>query len=294
LFDTLLALGASAGVGVLVTCVILALSAVAMMLPDDDREYMDPPPAFIKPLWPLVRIISYFIGSNLPANYLDQTDAKLQNNGASFMLTAEEYFSACVVLAMVLPALGFMALGSSGDVNPLLLLILAVVGFFVPEFWIKDTRAKRDKQIIKTLPVFLEYLTMCVDAGLNFSGALKQAVEKGPAGPMKNEFKIILRDISSGQTRADALLRMEKRVLLKDVSVFVNAVIQAEKMGSSLKETLMIQAEQRLDERFQQAEKAAMEAPVKLIVPLVVFIFPLTFVILLFPMVVKFMTEGTM
>jgi tight adherence protein C len=87
---------------------------------------------------------------------------------------------------------------------------------------------------------------------------------------------------------------MEERVDIGDVSTFVRAVIQAEKMGSSMRDTLVIQAEQRLNERFQRAEKLAMEAPVKLVIPLVAFIFPLTFVILLFPIVVKFMAEGTL
>ena len=135
---------------------------------------------------------------------------------------------------------------------------------------------------------------MCVDAGLNFAGALKQAVEKGPQGAMKNEFRIVLRDVNSGQTRADALTRLAERVDLKDVTVFVSAVIQAEKMGTSMRDTLLVQAQQRLDERFQRAEKLAMEAPVKLVIPLVIFIFPLTFMILLFPIIVKFIEQGSL
>jgi tight adherence protein C len=135
---------------------------------------------------------------------------------------------------------------------------------------------------------------MCVDAGLNFSGAVKQAVDKGPHGALRNEFRVILRDINSGYTRADALTRMEERVNLQDISVFVRAVIQADRLGSSLKDTLSGQASQRLNERFQRAEKAAMEAPVKLIVPLVIFIFPLTFIILLFPIVMEFQAGGSL
>jgi tight adherence protein C len=172
------------------------------------------------------------------------------------------------------------------------LLLMFALGAVLPELWITDTRNRRDRDIVRNLPVFLEYLTMCVDAGLNFLGALQQAVEKGPSGAMKNEFRIVLRDIRSGLPRAEALARMEQRVNLKDISTFVRAVIQAEKMGSSLKSTLQIQAQQRLEERFQRAEKTAMQAPVKLIVPLILFIFPLTFVILLFPIVVKFMGQG--
>jgi len=292
--ETGLALLIGIAVGLGLFSLILFASFILRMVEDEDRTYMDPPPRFMMPVWPLVRLVSHFLGSNLPASYLDKTDDKLQKNGLSFMVTAEDYFSVCLVFAVLLSGLGGVALASSGDVNIGLLLILAILGFILPEAWVKDTRRRRDIDIIQTLPVYLEFLSMCVDAGLNFAGALKQTVDKGPSGAMKNEFRIILRDINSGQTRADALRRMAGRVDLKDVSVFVSAVIQAEKMGSSMRDTLMIQAQQRLDERFYRAEKMAMEAPVKLVIPLIIFIFPLTFVILLFPIVIKFLEQGTL
>ena len=291
--ETLIALIAGACAAGAVMSFIYFVAALGYLLTDEERSYMDEPPAFMRPIWPLIRIVTYVIGSNLPSSYLTKVDNNLQKNGVSFMVTAEEYISARLVIALCLPLLGWLALAGSGDVDPLLLVLLAAGGYFLPVAWVRDARRKRDAELIKSLPVYLEYLTMCVDAGLNFSGALKQAVEKGPRGAMRNEFRIVLRDISSGQTRADALTRLSTRVDLKDISVFVRAVVQAERMGSSMKGTLMIQAQQRLNERFQRAEKMAMEAPVKLVIPLVIFIFPLTFVILLFPIVVKYLEQGT-
>ncbi|MDO3386262.1 type II secretion system F family protein [Gilvimarinus sp. SDUM040013] len=289
----LIALAAGFSVAMCVIAAIYMIASLSYMLVDEERSYMDEPPAFMRPIWPLIKLVTYVIGSNLPSSYLTKVDDQLQKNGVSFMVTAEEYISARIILALLLPALGFMALASSGSVDPLLLILLAAGGFYVPIAWVKDTRRKRDAELIRSLPVYLEYLTMCVDAGLNFAGALKQAVEKGPRGAMRNEFRIVLRDISSGQTRGDALNRLAERVDLKDISVFVRAVVQAEKMGSSMKNTLLIQAKTRLNERFQRAEKMAMEAPVKLVIPLVIFIFPLTFIILLFPIVVKYIEQGT-
>lgn len=294
MFESSVAFLAAGSAGVAVVCLILAGYALVQLVSDEERNYMDAPPPFAIPVWPLVRLITFFFGSNLPAQFLDKIDAKLQKYGVSFMVNAEEYFSLCLVYAILLPALGAVALGSSGSVNPGILLLLALMGVVIPEAWIRDARRKRDVEIIRTLPTYLEYLSMCVDAGLNFSGALRQAVDKGPRGAMKNEFRIVLRDVNSGQARADALRRLEKRVDLKDVSVFVSAIVQAEKMGSSMRETLVVQAQQRLDERFQRAEKMAMEAPVKLVIPLVAFIFPLTFIILLFPIIVKFIDQGSL
>ena len=130
---------------------------------------------------------------------------------------------------------------------------------------------------------------MSVEAGLNLSGALQQAMQKGPDGPLRNEFSIVMRDLRAGVTRAEALKRMAERLDVEDITRFVNAMVQAEKMGSSMAATLRIQSEQRRTERFQRAEKKAMEAPVKLIFPLIVFIFPVTFIVLGFPIVMKFL-----
>ncbi len=287
-----LALFSGAGIGVAVTCSILLVAAIFQLLPDESRAYMDPVPRIMRPVWPLVRMVSYFAGASLPAPFLDWLDKRLQRTGALYTLTPEDYFGLTVVLIVLLPLLALLPMlsGKSGVIWPLLLL-MAVLGGVLPELWISDTRKRRDQDIVKNLPVFLEFLTMCVDAGLNFFGALQQSVEKGPKGALKNEFRIVLRDIRSGLPRGEALKRMEQRVNLRDLTTFVRAVIQAEKMGTSLRQTLQIQAQQRLEERFQRAEKMAMQAPVKLIVPLILFIFPLTFVILLFPIVIKFMGQ---
>lgn len=294
MFETFLSLLAGLNLWVSITCLLLAVGAIISMLDDDERRYMDEPPAFMRPFWLPISVLAFFGSSNLPGGVLTSVEYRLQKNGVSFSLTAEEYVAAIVFFVLLFPFLGWVAMSSSGQVEPLLLVLLALLGGVLPELWMRDARRKRDTQLVQNLPVYLEYLSMCVDAGLNFSGALRQAVEKGPIGAMRNEFRIVLRDLSSGMTRADALMRLEKRVELNDISVFVRAVIQAERMGSSMKSTLEIQAEQRLNERFQRAEKMAMEAPVKLVVPLVVFIFPLTFIILLFPIVTKFLEQGTL
>ena len=279
--------------GTAVTALILAMSRVAYMLDGANRTGMDTPPGFMTLVWPLIKLIDFFVAANLPIKVIENVDSKLQKNGVSFAVTPGEFISSIIVFLMLFPALGWLAMSSSGSPDVTVLVLLALVGAVLPQLWMRDTRTKRNFELVRNLPVYLEYLSMCVDAGLNFAGALKQSVDKGPKGAMRNEFRIVLRDINSGETRADALTRLEKRVDLSDISIFVRAVIQAERMGSSMKETLVIQAEQRLTERFQRAEKMAMEAPVKLVVPLVVFIFPLTFIILLFPIVVRFMEQGT-
>ncbi|KRW61321.1 type II secretion system F family protein [Pseudomonas sp. TTU2014-080ASC] len=291
--NEILVLLSSASLGVTVTCTLLLIISLLSLLPDENRAYMDPVPGWIRPIWPLVRLVSHHFCSNMPPRLMDKLDVRLQKTGALYVLTAEEFLALCITMAVLFPLISIlpMASGKSGIIWPVVL-VMMFLGAALPWMWITDMHKRRDRDIVRNLPVFLEYLTMCVDAGLNFLGALQQAVDKGPDGAMKNEFRIVLRDIRSGLPRAEALNRMDERVNLKDLSTFVRSVIQAEKMGSSLRNTLQIQAQQRLEERFQRAEKTAMQAPVKLIIPLITFIFPLTFVILLFPIVVKFLGEA--
>ena len=283
---------------IIAASVVLSVSAVVMlvlrlfiMTSDRGTDNMDPPPGIFMPVMGLVRLIALLGTSNFPDKWLAGAEEMLQKNGCSFMLTAEEYWAGRIVFALLFGGIALMS-PSEGATATLVMGVAAAVGFMLPQFWIIDYKRRRGEELVRNLPLYLEYLTMCVDAGLNFSGALKQAVDKGPHGAMRNEFRVILRDINSGYSRAEALNRFDDRVEISDISTFVRAVVQADKLGSSLKDTLYAQAQQRLNERFQRAEKLAMEAPVKLIVPLVIFIFPLTFIILLFPIVMKFMADG--
>jgi tight adherence protein C len=123
-------------------------------------------------------------------------------------------------------------------------------------------------------------------------GAMTQAVSKGPKGVVRDEFQRVLRDIRAGKSRAESLRAMADRVSEAAVTNFSTAVIQAESMGMNLGPVLRAQADQRRAERFLRAEKLAMEAPVKMLFPLIAFIFPCTFIVLFFPIVMKFMNSG--
>lgn len=286
----ILALGLCVSVSVL--CTLTALAHLSRSVPEEDREFMDPLPPVLRFVWPLVRIIAYYGCSLLPYSYLKNVESRLRKNGVSYMMMAEEFFSLRLVAAFSALCLGYAAVNLVGEWNPLLYLVLPVVGFFYPDIWLRDIRKKQVDAILRTLPTYLDFITMAVQAGLNFSGAIEQARKKAPAGPLVIEFGIVLRDMRSGVQRAKALQRMAERLDIQEVTSFVNAVVQAEKMGSSLAGVLRIQAEQRRNERFQRAEKKAMEAPVKLVGPLVIFIFPTTFMVLAFPIFMKFLNEG--
>ena len=153
-------------------------------------------------------------------------------------------------------------------------------------------RAKRLRRISRALPFYLDIVTLSVESGTNLTGALSHAVAKGPAGPLQAELERVLSDVRAGRTRAEALRALADRIDLPAIASWVAALVSAERQGSSLGPILRAQAEQRRQERFQLAEKLAMRAPVKMLFPLLVFIFPCTFVLLLFPVAVRLLEEG--
>jgi tight adherence protein C len=170
--------------------------------------------------------------------------------------------------------------------------LVGAFGFLFPGIWLRDLVQLRRRETLKTLPFMLDIITLCVEAGLNLTGAFAQAVAKGPAGPLRDEFSRVLRDVRAGRPRLDALRTMSDRMNEPSITNFVSALIQAERMGMNLGPILRAQAEQRRNERFARAEKMAMEAPVKLLFPLIAFIFPCTFVVIGFPIAMKFMQMG--
>lgn len=275
-------------------CCSLAVIASKAALPNlepDDRSFMDPLSPGLKLIWPLIMLASVFVEMVFSNRHLDETETKLQKTGVSYLLKAEQFIALRFVSAVFFLVGGLVIIAALKPQSGVFLILLLSIGagYMLPMVWLSDTRKRREKLVTRELPVFLDFTTMAVEAGLNLSGALQQAVNKGPSGPLRNEFTIVMRDLRSGVTRADALRRMADRLHMDDITSFVNAMVQAEKMGSSMAATLRIQSEQRRMERFQRAEKKAMEAPVKLIFPLIVFIFPVTFMVLGFPIAMKFL-----
>lgn len=279
-------------VGVCVFLSLAFLHHIHGMVDEDNRSYMDPLSFKLKLVWPLIQIIAHFFVQFLPYEIVEHTEQRLTRTGVSYLLTGEQFIALRILCALGTPLFVWLCMLALKVDEPVWLVVAPLVGFVLPDLWLNDTRKKRELEVVRTLPVYLDFITMCVEAGLNFVGALGHAMEKAPPGPMRNEFAIVLRDLRAGLTRAEALRRMAERLDITEITSFVSSIIQAEKMGASLAAVLRLQAEQRRNERFQRAEKLAMEAPIKLVGPLIIFIFPVTFIILGFPIVMKFLGEG--
>lgn len=168
-------------------------------------------------------------------------------------------------------------------------LLLALFGAYYPIIWVRDQVKKRHHQISRALPYNLDLLTLSVEAGLDFTAALAKVVEKGRGGPLRDELQLVLKQLKMGKTREEALKSMIARVDLHSLTTFVTALIQADKMGTSLGKVLRIQSTQMRIDRTQKAEKMANEAPVKMLFPLIACIFPTVFMVLFGPIAFAFM-----
>lgn len=176
--------------------------------------------------------------------------------------------------------------------NLALSILGGLVGTFYPLIWVNDQVKRRHLLISRALPYNLDLLTLSVEAGLDFTAALAKVVEKGKAGPLREELSLVLKQLKMGKTREEALKSMVARVDLPSLTTFVTALVQADKMGTSLGKVLRIQSTQLRIDRTQRAEKLANEAPVKMLFPLIACIFPTVFMVLFGPIAFAFLFGG--
>jgi tight adherence protein C len=176
--------------------------------------------------------------------------------------------------------------GTFGMQQIALVFVMAVLGAYLPSVWLKSKAKQRQKAILKALPDAIDLLTTSVEAGLGIDAALGNVAEK-VKGPIAVEVRRVLREIAVGSTRQDALRQFAARTQLPDVQQFVNAIVQAEQMGVSLGQVIRVQADQMRIRRRQRAEQQAYKAPVKMVFPLVLFIFPSIFVVILGPAMIQ-------
>ena len=160
-----------------------------------------------------------------------------------------------------------------------------------PLHWLKQARAKRAKSIVRALPFVLDLLTLSVEAGLDFMGAVQRNCERRKMDPLNEELLRMQREIQIGTTRKVALRNLSERVRIPQVRTLCTALIQAEELGVSIGSILRIQADQMRQDRFERAEKLAHEAPTKMLFPLLLFIFPATIIVLLGPLLANILGD---
>lgn len=180
-----------------------------------------------------------------------------------------------------------------GPKQLLVYLGLMAFGFFFPVLNLRERAEKRRREIALQLPDTLDLLTISVEAGLDFLSALKRVVLKHRAGALRDEFERFFNQLELGRSRRDALREMANRVELADMNAVVAALIQADRLGAPIGPILRAQSDMLRIRRSQRAEKAAEEAPIKMLAPLMICILPAVFIMILGPIVIQMIIDAT-
>ncbi len=207
---------------------------------------------------------------------------------AGLSLSVNEFISIKYFIAGSFMVLAFIIMVTLKNMmfSLLLSLFLIILAILLPRYFLKAKTTLRRNKIKNQLPDVLDILCVSLEAGLGFDGALMKISSK-IRGPFVDELVLLHREIKMGKPRKEALRTFGERSNVEEVKTFSAAVIQAETLGISVKNVLKLQAGQLRDARRELAEEKGKKAPIKMMLPLVVFIFPVIFVILLGPTVIE-------
>jgi len=246
-------------------------------------------------LVPIVRKIAEFSVRFTPQKAIQNVTRMMELAGNPWPIDAPTFFAIRFVLAIVFGglAIAYIVIYPPADSSRNLLIIggTAFVGSFIPASMLQSRITARQKEVRKAMPDALDLLTICVEAGLGFEAAMSKVAEKWD-NQLALAFARTLKEIQLGKVRRDALKDMSDRLGIPEMTSFVAAIIQSEQLGVSLAKVLRIQADQMRIKRRQFAEEQAHKAPIKMIIPMALLIFPSILIIILTPAILQFMGSG--
>jgi tight adherence protein C len=236
---------------------------------------------------PIARKFGELVIRFTPQNAIQQTTKKLEQAGSPSGLEPTTYWAlrfAGLGLGLVFLVVSFIAPDDSflKGRGFLIAIPAAALGFYLPELWLRSKIGRRQTEIRKAMPDALDLLTICVEAGLGFDAAMAKVNEKWD-NELAMAFGRVIREIQLGKLRREALRDMADRLGIPEMTSFVAAVIQSEQLGVSMAKVLRIQSEQMRVKRRQRAEEEAHKAPIKMLFPMAILIFPSIMIVLLGP-----------
>lgn len=238
-------------------------------------------------LFPLARGLGEFALRFTPQNAIQETARKLEQAGNPrgmdpTMFWASRFIAAVGMAGLLLFVFSIAAANWTWGRKILIIGIFTLLGFYLPELMLTSRIQRRQREIRKSMPDALDLLTICVEAGLGFDGAMSKVNEKWD-NELSLAFGRVLREIQLGKLRREALRDMAERIGIDEMTSFVAAIVQSEQLGVSMSRVLHIQADQMRVRRRQLAEEEAQKAPIKMLFPMAILIFPSILIILLGP-----------
>lgn len=237
------------------------------------------------PIWKSVR---KSFQKNVSNEKKEKIETKLEQAGNPMGMTAVEFRLFQYGLVILLPVIfgGYTLLLNMPMNNTILAVIIGItIALYFPSYYLKQKTAVRNKQAQRELPDFLDLLTVSIEAGLGFDSALSKVVAKRD-GVLSTEFQRCLEEMRLGKTRREALSGIRERLGNEDIQTLIGSIIQAEQLGIGMVQILRVQSNEIREKRKQRAEEQAMKAPIKMLFPLVIFIFPCIFIVILGPAII--------
>lgn len=247
-------------------------------------------------LVPIARRLGDFVTRFTPQNALQNTAHRIELAGNPRGLDPTTFWAARFIVALLLGGL-FIFLFTIGLQDWswvrkfIVVAFFMVIGFYIPELLLTSKINRRQKEIRKAMPDALDLLTICVEAGLGFDGAMAKVVEKWD-NELSLSFARALKEMQLGKLRREALRDMADRIGIPEMTSFVAAVIQSEQLGVSMAKVLRIQSDQMRVRRRQRAEEEAHKAPIKMLIPLALLIFPSICIVLMTPAFIMLMRSA--
>lgn len=247
-------------------------------------------------LVPIARRLGDFVTRFTPQNALQITAHRIELAGNPRGLDPTTFWAARFIVAFLLGGL-FIFLFTIGLQDWswvrkfIVVAFFMVIGFYIPELLLTSKINRRQKEIRKAMPDALDLLTICVEAGLGFDGAMAKVVEKWD-NELSLSFARALKEMQLGKLRREALRDMADRIGIPEMTSFVAAVIQSEQLGVSMAKVLRIQSDQMRVRRRQRAEEEAHKAPIKMLIPLALLIFPSICIVLMTPAFIMLMQSA--
>ena len=241
---------------------------------------------------PVIRRIGEFSARFTPQKAIQDTARRLELAGNPWPIDAATFLAIRFILAVVLAGFLIAVVIISPPSNPtdnfMYIGGAAFAGFFLPHLMLTSRISRRQKEIRKAMPDALDLLTICVEAGLGFDAAMSKVSEKWE-NELSLAFARVIREVQLGKVRREALKDMSERLGIPEMTSFVAAIIQSEQLGVSMAKVLRIQSDQMRMKRRQRAEEEAHKAPVKMIIPMALLIFPSIMIIILTPAAIQIM-----
>lgn len=243
-------------------------------------------------LIPVIRRIGEFSARFTPQKAIQDTARKLELAGNPWPVDAPTFLAIRFILAVVLGGFLIVVISisppASATDNFLYVGGATFAGFYLPHLMLTSRITRRQTEVRKAMPDALDLLTICVEAGLGFDAAMSKVSDKWE-NELSLAFARTIREVQLGKVRRDALKDMADRMGLPEMTSFVAAIIQSEQLGVSMAKVLRIQSDQMRVKRRQFAEEQAHKAPVKMIIPMALLIFPSIMIIILTPAALQIM-----